>query len=165
MNLFASLSSTSGVVRGRLQTALFHSRKRTREARKKNLGPELISNGDFTTGTNFSVTGESTLNTPDDASVISSAGALSSVNRALSSLEVNGLYQLQFEVVTQTTGAIQIDGVLGSGNVDVPLGAGTKKLQLRANASSGNVSVTRDPSVNGGICDVVIDNFSLKKVG
>lgn len=160
MSRFASLSNPSQAVRGLLQAELFNARKR----KNKSLGSEFIPNGDFSTSTGWTVTGESTINA-GNASVISTAGVLSSVDRAFTGLRIGHIYRVRFSVTALISGGLEIDGVFGTQNIGVTPGIGVKTLFLKANAASGTLSITRNLNVNGGIVNATIDNVSVRKVG
>lgn len=158
MARYARLNDPDPRIAGRLQAALYYSRKDNREARKNALGPQLIPNGDLSTSDGWSVTGEAVLNT-GSADIIST-GAFSSLDRTLTGLEVNKFYEVSVEITAYTSGGLKLDGPFGD-NLEIGSEVGVFTNRFKAVAASGDLRFSRlNPPT-----DLTITNISLRKVG
>lgn len=121
--------------------------------------PELIVNGGFDDATGWTIVGESSIS-GGVARVYSSAGNPSSIVQ-YPNIIIGKLYQLVYTVIS-SSGSIASDSFTSSSysstSSSLPATVGVNSITFIATSSLINIKRV-------GICDVTIDNISVKEVG
>ena len=117
-------------------------------------GSELVTNGDFATGTGWTETGNITI--AGGECRILSTGSFSGINQDI--LEIGKRYLVTFDITTSVSGFIKIGSSNGGSQISASESA-VGSYSFVFTAENTRISFARV-----GVCDISIDNVSVKDV-